>query len=408
MRERFMRSHHRGSHTRRASRWTLLLIASLGLNGWLVFEHYTASRASSVSASVRVLSFDQSGEPRTPALLLRFSAEMAEADDVGMTVSKTMVWSEPSVPIDARWASPFAMVVRPSGRLPSNRSFHLHLSPALGSVQGHPLVGVPHEGYPFSSGRLRPVGDVATHYTVEDRPAFTLLLNGPVAMDALKRHLSIWSGDDTDASYTIRARTRREPHDASTPYRYDVVLNDKRLRAATFKLQSGLLPTRGDRGLAESVEHALTWTDRLKINSLRASRSASSARLVLSLSQAVDRVSLKTHLRTEPPCPTMRIHVDEHEVTLRGDFKSHQVVGVVLTAGLKTALGITLREDIRRTVVVPAPSPRVSFARRGIDRQHAGAAYLVDPGCEYAARERAGHQNLPQQYRSPCAGMGPT
>ncbi len=358
----------RESRTRSGPRkaWTVLLVSSLLLNGWLGFQWFTKPGESHALPGVRVLSFEEAGDARRPELVLRFSERMVPNESIGQAATKKLAWIKPSVPFTATWDSPRVLIVRPAQDIAPLRDYRLHLSPTLGSADGGVLRDSPKAGYAFSTGRLAIRGDVAAHYTKDDRPACTLTFNARVAVSALKRHLSVRSEAGDELEFSIRDGGHEDGIlDSAGHYRYVVTLSDKSIRNATLAVGAELPPKKGTRGLGETSKRQLEWRDALTINDTWAQRSKDIARITLYLSHPVDASLLREHVKTEPEITGLQVHVDENEVILRGDFEPETYVRVALTAGLKTAQGNKLREDIHTTVVVPAPSPELGFVGRG-------------------------------------------
>lgn len=308
---------------------------------------------ATVPPPVQVVGVTTEGPDERPTVFVEFDAPMAPM----APLAADLVRLEPAAPVKARFETPRRLRLEPVGPLPRLRTWQVRFGPGLAALDGRPVTGAP----TFTSGTLCWLAEPVARVRDDGVPVLATRWSADLATGAL-----------------VAATRLTDERGRAVPFRWSgegrghtLALDAMPGGPLTLELAPDLRSMEGGDPLGAPLKRTLVWSARLDLVGVEATEgegSGDDVAIDLAFSHPLAPHAphdLRDHVAVTPRPADLVVRPRDGGVRLTGAFPVGETVAVTVRAGLRTASGLVLAADARRTVRIPTPSPFLRFSRNG-------------------------------------------
>ena len=301
-----------------------------------------------------VAAVESSGDPTRPLVFVDFDANLGLPVDATKYLGTDIVSLEPAVPIIAKVVSPRRISIEPRRALAPFSTYRVRLGASLSAADGRPVDAEGGARLAFESGVFGLAGDQLTRIDDTGARVVALAFTGPVAEGSLKAHVRLLDASGEELRIEI----------GGSGANWSLTTSALPANAAKLVVRAGLASSSGGNPIGADDVRELRWSDVLAVEGVAASFADGVGEIRISFNRGL-AVPASDFLSVTPSPANLTRSLRAYEVTLRGAFTPGTSVAVTARANLPSSSGLRLAGDVRRSVRIPEPSPRLAFSDEG-------------------------------------------
>ncbi len=341
---------------RRGKWWWIAtcIIIFMGLNAFGIFR--ISSLIKRASYSLRVESFVPQGKttPETQ-IMVRFTKDMVEEQDIGKVLSNAPVKFNPSIAGRFQWSGKRELKFLSDEKLKTASIYTAAFIPEISALDGTPLSGK--DTFSFQTPPLDLI-EIKQGISSDLRPSFTLRFNDQISPGDLQKYLEIRDSRGRRIAYQIQGLSDKKL--------VRVKLQKKVTGKVTVSLSKGLCGISGPLGLERDFIQKVDIQTEFRVGSISRifTPSAGNSKIYVNMTKSVLPDEAKK-LITIDPDTEFYLKSSGWRLIISGDFQPGRMYKIKFPKGLKAADKSELSDDVVRAVRIPDRQPLIRFKGEG-------------------------------------------